>query len=68
MVVTVQTWVALSRPPREDAARRITVHVSDDRSVEQAEIEARLVACLMVSAHPDVVMPVRAEVVHITDI
>jgi hypothetical protein len=68
VTLTVQVWAALSRPPHEDAERWVQVHVSDDRSVEQAENEARLIACQVVSTDPDVVMPVRAEVVDITDI
>jgi hypothetical protein len=58
LVFTIEVDVALARPPRADATRRVLVAVDPWTSDFAAANEAALVASQMAQSHPGVVMAV----------
>ena len=70
MNVTVEVDVALRRPPRVDATRRVVVAVDlpavpSREDWWRAEVEARELASMIVGAGDRVVMPLGARVVDV---
>ena len=63
LVFTVEVDVALSRPPRVHATRRVVVAVDPALSDWAADNDAALVASQIAQAHDDVVMAVGTRIV-----